>query len=157
MFWFCSDNQEQLSKSLALLVKSPKIITTAPQCMRDPSVRYQICLLSRVLSQTIMNTLRSTLQSRYCNNILVFTKHIDTIYSIISHFPTPLQDTYNICNSEHLILRYRHKFLRYSVDSLDDVFNVDFISKFSLSVLQKYSLAGGKNKLFWSAVNDLKP
>lgn len=125
--------------------------------MRDPSVRYQICLLGRVLSQTIMNTPRSALQSRYCNNILVFTKHIDTIYSIISHFPTTLQDTCNICNSEHLILRYRHKFLRYSVDGLGDVFNVDFISKFSLSVLQKYSLARGKNKLFWSVLNDLKP
>lgn len=56
----------------------------------------------------------------------------------------------------HLILRYRHKFLSYSVDGLDDFFNVDFVSKFPLSVLQKYSLAGGKNKLFWSALNDLQ-
>lgn len=48
VFWFCSHNQEQLSKSFALLVESPKIITTAPQCMRDHSVRYQIRLLGRV-------------------------------------------------------------------------------------------------------------
>lgn len=36
--------------------------------------------------------------------------------------------------------------LCYSFGSLDDVFSVDFIAKFLLSVLQKYSLAESKQK-----------
>lgn len=46
------------------------------------------------------------------------------------------------------------KGLYYSFGSLDDIFSVDFITKFFLSVLQKYSLSErNHNELLWSKIN----
>lgn len=69
---------------------------------------------------------------------------------ILCSYHTAKENSY-VCMSEHLILHLRQKFLCYSFGSLDDVFSVDFITKFFLSVLQKYSLPENKHdKLFWS-------
>lgn len=46
------------------------------------------------------------------------------------------------------------KGLYYSFGSLDDIFSVDLITKFFLSVLQKYSLSeSNHNELLWSNIN----
>lgn len=90
-------------------------------------------------------------QRPYWNNNLVFhwRNQYICIYMKISYISFHTDNTFR---SELFILQ-RQKFPSNSSGSLDDVFNVDFISKFFLSVLQKYSLSESRTGCFWSTLN----